>query len=253
MLCSIFFCYSEFGLIPRWQSIKFKLSDPTISKKFIANQLVGDIEVLLMSFVTGVFIIAWYCLVKSHTQSLKKLSGTWLDNKPEWLSKEQHLCHLSIICLGLILAINGALTNSLKLIIGDIRPDFINRCQPDYNLIKDDQPDTYYTIEICQQKNRRLLLDGLKSTPSGHSSFIMCGLGFIYFWQCRFISGNQLRHIWCLFLIAIVMISRITDHKHHWYDVVAGGLLGVGIIFSCWNRIFNKRAPISVLPAPVSI
>ncbi|SMN21283.1 similar to Saccharomyces cerevisiae YDR503C LPP1 Lipid phosphate phosphatase [Maudiozyma saulgeensis] len=254
LLCSIFFIYSEFKLVPRWETIKFQLNDPSIGKEFKDDELVSDIECVLMAVLIGMIIISWYCLMKSHKQSIKKLAGPWLNNKPEWLSKEYHLFHISVLCLALILSINGTLTNSLKLIIGNTRPDFLERCQPDSNQIQNGDPNAYYTAQICTQKDTRLLYDGLKSTPSGHSSFIMCGLGFIYFWQCKFISGNPLRNIWCLFLITIVMISRIVDHKHHWYDVISGGLLGVGIVITCWRWMFiQKRASASVLPPPISL
>jgi len=254
LLCSIFFIYSEFKLVPRWKTIKFRLDDPRIGKKFKNDELVSDVECVLMAVLIGLIIASWYCLMKSHRQSIRKLAGPWLNNRPDWLSKEHHLFHVSIICLALILSINGTLTNSFKLIIGNTRPDFLDRCQPDLTQIQEGDPSAYYTAQICTQKDTRLLYDGLKSTPSGHSSFIMSGLGFIYFWQCKFILGNPLRNIWCLFLIAIVMISRIVDHKHHWYDVISGGFLGVSIVIACWRWMFiQKRIPSSILPAPVSI
>lgn len=253
-LCSIFFIFSELKLVPRWETINFKLNDPKISKKFKDEELVSDVECVLMAVLTGVIILVWYCVLRPHRHLIKKLNGPWLNNRPDWLPKELHLFHVSLICLGLILSINGALTNSLKLITGNPRPDFLERCQPDYNQIQNNDINAFYTAQICQQKNKRLLYDGLKSTPSGHSSFIMAGIGFIYFWQCKFILGNPLRNIWCLFLIAIVMISRVVDHKHHWYDVLSGGMLGAGIVFACWKWVFvQKRFSSSVLPTPVTI
>lgn len=253
-LCGVFFLYSEYDLAPRWQTITFQLNNPKINKKFIHKELVSDVECVLMAVLISSGVLFWYCMIRSHSQSFRKMNGAWGNNRPEWLTKERHLFHVSMVCLALIFTINGALTNSLKLIIGNLRPDFLDRCQPDFGRMKENEPNAYYTIDICQQKNLRLLYDGLKSTPSGHSSFITCGLGFIYYWQNKFIIGNSIRNIWCIFLIAIVMASRIVDHKHHWYDVISGALLGVAIIVSCWKWMFNpKRSPSSLLPAPISL
>lgn len=253
-LCGVFFLYSEYELVPRWQTITFQLNNPKINKKFVQKELISDVECVLMAVLISSGVIWWYCMIRSHAQSFKKMNGAWMNNRPEWLTKERHLFHVSMICLGLIFAINGALTNSLKLIIGNTRPDFLDRCQPDFGRMKENEPDAYYTVDICQQKDLILLYDGLKSTPSGHSSFITCGLGFIYYWQSKFIIGNSMRNVWCLFLIAIVMVSRVVDNKHYWYDVLSGTLLGVGIIISCWKWVFNqKRSSGSLLPSPISL
>lgn len=34
-----------------------------------------------------------------------------------------------------------------------------------------------------------------------------------------------------LLVAALVGVSRVDDYWHHWTDVFAGGLLGIGIIF----------------------
>lgn len=243
----IFFLYSELGLVPRSNNVKFQLNNPRISKSYVEDEVVGGIECILMSVLISTSVLLWYCTWGK--ESLRKQHGAWITNRPDWISKDFHFMHVSLLCLALVLTINGALTNSLKLIIGNFRPDFLARCMPkDVTTSKSD----FYGLDICQQEDKGILYEGLKSTPSGHSSFITSGLGFIFIWQSKYVIGKYWRHIWCLILMAIVMISRITDHRHHWYDVLSGCSLGCSIIYCCWRWVFSTR-PGATLPIPVSI
>ncbi|SSD61304.1 uncharacterized protein SCODWIG_03065 [Saccharomycodes ludwigii] len=66
--------------------------------------------------------------------------------------------------------------------------------------------------------------DGLRSTPSGHSTFISCSMSFIYeYLSTTTITNNnkaiRSSHLWCIVITLLVMYSRIVDHRHHWYDV----------------------------------
>ncbi|CCD25753.1 phosphatidate phosphatase LPP1 NDAI_0F04350 [Naumovozyma dairenensis CBS 421] len=274
-LCTIFFIYTELGLAPRLQNIKFKLDNPHISKSYIEDEVIGGWECIILSVLISSIVVFWYCTI--GTPSLRKTISRYNNNIHEaieasydddddddndmetyssvrWVqNKYVHFLHLSLICLLMVITINGAMTNSLKLIIGNFRPDFLARCQP--KPLDDEQAsvDGYYGLDICQQPNKYILIEGLKSTPSGHSSFITAGLGFLFVWQSKFIVGHYLKHVWCLVLIVIVMIERITDHRHHWYDVLSGSLLGWLIIWACWRNVFTKQLKRrSLLPAPVT-
>ncbi|EDO19119.1 hypothetical protein Kpol_2000p87 [Vanderwaltozyma polyspora DSM 70294] len=244
-VCLFFFFYSEFILVPRTNRVKFKLDDSSISKSYVADEVVSGAECIGISVLVSTFVVVVHCLVGDL--SLKKVKDTssnkndpnWLTSRPRSISKQMHLLHLSLVCLGLILTINGVITNSLKLFIGNLRPDFLERCQP---MIPKGQEKEYYNLDVCKQANKGILHEGLKSTPSGHSSFISSGMGFIFLWQCYFVNGNKVRHLWCVVLAVVVMISRLTDHRHHWYDVLFGSSIGLATVFLCWRWVFvNKQ------------
>ena len=177
ILSALVFVLLELRVTPRWETFEFMLNDPTISKSYIADELVTPIGCLLISTAPEILIIVYFCFFGRDL--LRKLHGAWLTNKPDGISKELHLGHLSILCLVLILSITGALTNLLKLMISNPRPDFISRCHPEH--IDSSRPsDTLFNLDICRQTDKAVLFEGLKSTPSVHASFVASGLGFIF-------------------------------------------------------------------------
>lgn len=251
ILSGLLGAYVELMLAPRTGSLRFHKEDPAINKSYVKDEMVSTPECVAMSAVLALLVITGYC--SAGKKYLNKIGAApWMGGRPEGFSKEWHLLHLSIICQMLALSITCALTCALKLIIGNTRPDFLARCQ-----LKNSDADTqgflpFYTIKNCQQKDLSILYEGLKSTPSGHSSLVSCGLGFLYLWQCRFIKGSSKKHAWCPLLALLVMVSRVVDHKHHWYDLIFGGVLGYVILRFAWRSVFDNGAPAMLLPAPVS-
>lgn len=247
----LIFLYSEFVYIPGTEKVHFKRNDPKISKSYVPHELVGNWACLFISGGIALIVITGYCTAaKSYLRKLN--AAAWLSKRPEYVTKEWHLLSTSIVCLLLIMTVNGALTCMLKLLIGNLRPDFLARCQLEPTTASTEE---FYTIEACHQKDKSILYDGLKSTPSGHSSFVTCGLGFLFMWQRRFVIGHYARHLWCILLAIIVMISRIIDHRHFWYDVLSGSLVGLLTLYICWNRLFNHVTSSprdSQLPLPVT-
>lgn len=145
------------------------------------------------------------------------------------------MLHHSLLGLLTAHALSIVPTDLLKVWIGELRPDFFSRCA-----YSEDS-------EICKPffHNPRLMEDGRKSFPSGHSSTSFAGLGFLSLWiagrnGAYAIGGDGLRaagplqsrllrcavaSVW-LFVALWVAISRIEDHRHHPRDVIAGGLIG---------------------------
>lgn len=244
--------YAELVLVPRTGSLRFQNTDGSISKGYVKDEMVPTSECFAMSVVLASLIITGYCTAgKRYLQKNGSAMGWISGDRPDGIPKELHLLHLSIICQFLTLGVTVAFTSSLKVIIGNTRPDFLARCQLKTNAADSQGVLPFYTIANCQQKDLSILYEGLKSTPSGHSSLAVSALGFLYWWQCCFVKGSKKRHLWCPMLVLLIMISRVVDHKHHWYDLVLGGLLGFTVLFFVWRSVFGVVSKSTMLlPAP---
>jgi diacylglycerol diphosphate phosphatase/phosphatidate phosphatase len=121
--------------------------------------------------------------------------------------------------------------------IGRLRPDFLARCIPEV---------TESGSAICKQVNKYLVEEGRRSFPSGHASTSFAGLSFIALFlagQLRIYDGTamalKLAACFSPIVLAIaVTISRVTDHRHHWHDVAAGGALGLLITLITYPLYF---------------
>ncbi|XP_075521314.1 lipid phosphate phosphatase 2-like [Primulina tabacum] len=148
--------------------------------------------------------------------------------------------HHAILGILFAVLITGVLTDATKNAVGRPRPDFFWRCFPDGNFTYDRWGDV-----VCHGKDSDLK-DGLKSFPSGHTSWSFAGLGFL----SLYLSGkikcfDRKGHVAKLCIVflpilaaCLVGISRVDDYKHHWEDVFAGGLLGLVVATFCYLQFF---------------
>lgn len=118
----------------------------------------------------------------------------------------------------------SAVVENLKNLIGRLRPDFLDRCKPVYG--------------SCSG-NSRVVLEGRKSFPSGHTSIAVGGFVFLVFFVhkefklpgLRRKAGGKVALPLCLVLLMVPIVigtSRVLDNKHFISDVLAGG--GIGMI-----------------------
>lgn len=244
LLCGVAFAVMEFCVKPKTDDIEFSTLDPTIAKTFKPHELVGNGSCLFIAAGVPLLAITGYCVY--GRKMLKKHKKTDAEKVHPIFS----LWHTSLLALCAALTLNGALTCFLKLVIANPRPDFISRCQPVVT-----RQDDRFSLSDCTQTDIYTLYDGLRSTPSGHSSFALAGLGYLYMWQTRFICGNKTRHLWCPLLIVLVMLSRVVDHKHRWSDLVYGGLVGLASLGFAWTQIVRPQLALAdswQLPRPVT-
>ena len=149
--------------------------------------------------------------------------------------------------LGLVMALSYTVvfTQVFKITVGELRPDFLSRCEPnpgiknpEYGLV---------TSSICNQTDTALLYDGMKSFLSGHSSCTFAGMLFLsLFWAGKLATFNRKQgSSWKLALFfapllvaALVAVSRLDDYRHHWQDVLLGSLLGIFIAYLSYRTFF---------------
>ena len=76
--------------------------------------------------------------------------------------------HQAYLGLGVALASTSLIIHIFKNFVGRPRPDFLDRCQPVSGAV--DPFMGLSTIDVCTQTNMKILYDGMKSFPSGHSA-----------------------------------------------------------------------------------
>jgi len=163
----------------------FSLLDLTISYPYIHPELVPVQTVLYVCGFAPAIVIALVVLLlvpgPRHCRSLNKAQIVRLkfwEFEKGWAG----------FCLGL--AISFFITQSMKNIFGKPRPNLLARCQPDLTNIAAHQVGGYgedisarWTLvdaSICTTTNKRVLTDGFRSFPSGHSSFSWAAMFYLY-------------------------------------------------------------------------
>lgn len=142
---------------------------------------------------------------------------------------------------GLLLTIGATMfiTDVLKLLIGNFRPDFLARCIPKEGLPKNEWLDV---AESCTNPNWGVVVEGMKSTPSGHSALSFSGLLFLSLvlkqvYTSRFPSYVYFAPTLLAFYVAI---TRIIDHRHHYIDVISGSIIGSLIAYATYVFVVDR-------------
>lgn len=133
----------------------------------------------------------------------------------------------------------GALTNHLlttvgKKTIGRLRPHFWYTCRPNISDSCDGFAQyAYITDYACRNEHKEAVNDIRVSFPSGHSSFsFYCAVFIVMYLEARWKANNLIYIKSTIQFIALLgawftALSRVTDNKHHWSDVLAGMILGI--------------------------
>ncbi|KAL3868329.1 hypothetical protein ACJMK2_041146 [Sinanodonta woodiana] len=136
--------------------------------------------------------------------------------------------HVGLFLFGF--TINQLFILVLKQRVGRLRPHFFDVCKPDFNAINCSQG--YITEYTCMNKFEREVTESRLSFPSGHASIAMyCAVYIGYYIQVHMcvtyscVLKPVLQSV--LVLLAVLNgMTRITDHKHHPTDVIAGYFIG---------------------------
>lgn len=192
---------------------QFKLDDPRLQHPFAHVERVTDIQLYLISALIPMAAIG----VISATKRFRNIKAL----------------HRSVLGLWISLCFAAVITDILKVWIGNPRPDFLARCGAEPLTVGS----MYLDITACTSplgKNR--LADGMKSTPSGHSSIAFAGLFYLFLWlHNRDHVGRLHLHLVGLLQVLAVLIptyiafSRTQDYRHHFFDVFFGLAIGMAV------------------------
>ncbi|XP_016112874.1 phospholipid phosphatase 1 isoform X1 [Sinocyclocheilus grahami] len=169
--------------------------------------------------------------------------------------KSKSFCNSYVACvykaIGTFLfgaAMSQSLTDIAKYSIGRLRPHFLDVCKPDWTQINC-TGGAYIEDFICIGDPAKVN-EGRLSFYSGHSSFSMyCMLFLALYLQARMQTewARLLRPMLQFFLIAASIytgLSRVSDYKHHWSDVLTGliqGAIVALLVVFCVSDFFKKK------------
>lgn len=217
----------EYGLIPTIQT-GFYCDDPKISYKFRGDTINSTV---LLSFtllvpLLGLWVIESCCYANDEYDVSKSAKHRSLNGA------RQALCWYWEFFVGFVMLL--LVTEVAKSLVGEPRPHFLDTCRPD--LVTNCTPISNYIPSDYKCTNTDvsdwLVRDSVKSFPSGHASLsAYTAIFMMWFIQSRIPSNTTFLLVpWlqclCLMWAMLCSFTRITDHRHHWWDVLAGFILG---------------------------
>ncbi|KAB0805284.1 hypothetical protein PPYR_02254 [Photinus pyralis] len=212
-----------------------------------------------LGMTTVVMMVTEFC---NCYFSDRKREFTILGRKfPYWVWNTY--CVVGVFCFGA--ACSQLTTDVMKYTIGRLRPHFYTVCLPSIDCNDPKNHFVYHEEFHCTNPlysdTKRILKEMRLSFPSGHSSFSMYSMVyFAIYLQARMTwdGSKLLRHT--LQFIAITSsiytgMTRVSDYKHHWSDVLSGFLIGaitailvakyVSTLFPCNYKRFGGSRDIS--------
>ncbi|KAI8871418.1 acid phosphatase/Vanadium-dependent haloperoxidase [Ramicandelaber brevisporus] len=152
--------------------------------------------------------------------------------------------HHGLLGLGLCLTMTLVITVSFKITVGRLRPDWMSRCLPKADSV--DPPYGLSNYTICTRQDGYIFYDGMKSFPSGHTSLSHAGLGFLSLFLAGKLhifdgKGYTIRGFIAVFPLigaGLVGVSRTTDYRHHWQDVLVGALIGLASAYFSYRQFY---------------
>ncbi|XP_055043185.1 phospholipid phosphatase 3 isoform X2 [Misgurnus anguillicaudatus] len=155
-------------------------------------------------------------------------------------------------------AVSQSFTDIAKVSVGRMRPHFLSVCNPDFATINCTLG--YITNYTCRGDDSKVQ-EARKSFFSGHASFSMYTMLYLAFYlQSRFTwrGARLLRPLLQFTLLMMAFytgLSRVSDHKHHPTDVLAGfvqgALVAYCIVFYVSNLFKPKAKTATPPPSPI--
>lgn len=148
------------------------------------------------------------------------------------------------------------ITTALKLLVLYPRPDFLDRCKPDYTKALSIDPITGWVEtgglkNICTNEDFGKISGGSVSFPSGHSSSSLCSSTFLslFFYKRLWHRGQRTVGFivipFCIMVMfgfgLLIAASRHFDNRHRAIDIICGSVLGIfcGFMSLLWPQVFT--------------
>ncbi|XP_030630683.1 phospholipid phosphatase 3-like [Chanos chanos] len=152
-------------------------------------------------------------------------------------------------------AVSQSFTDIAKVSVGRLRPHFLDVCKPDFSTINCSLG--YITEYRCTGAESRVQ-EARKSFFSGHASFSMYTMLYLAFYLRSRFTWRGARLLRPLLQFTLLMLafytglSRVSDHKHHPGDVLAGFVQGAVVAYCIVfyvSDLFKSKIRCSPLPA----
>ncbi|KAG4066289.1 hypothetical protein HA402_000513 [Bradysia odoriphaga] len=232
LIVALWLILIEVGIFPHVQR-GFYCDDRSIAFKFTGDTIS---TALIISSIFVPFFLIWLneaIFYKPESIKCTRLKRT-LTEALFWFKQYS---------IGMV--IHFIIIDGLKVLVGELRPHFLDTCQPDaFFNCSGSEFITEYTCTNTVDK-QFFVRDSSKSFPSGHSSISFFEAIFMIWYLQRRMPRIRsqflllLLQVLLLFWACVCSVSRITDHRHHWWDVLAGSALGV--FFAVMTCIFLCR------------
>ncbi|XP_026493081.2 phospholipid phosphatase 2-like isoform X1 [Vanessa tameamea] len=213
----------EFGVIPHYKS-GFYCNDPALSFPFKGDTV--KMEVIMSTIILLPFALVFITELVLFDATYSIRAKFDFTSKITFKIFRNYLCGL-IFNLGIVEVMKG--------ITGNPRPTFFAICEPD--TAKTCNGSEYVNTFECTSTrfSSWYQSDSYHSFPSGHTSLsLYCGFFMAWYlqrrafdWRHRTVLVVPLLQLLCLTYVAVCSLTRITDHRHHWWDVLTGAVVGV--------------------------
>lgn len=220
----------ESGYLPHSKQ-GFFCGDPSLSHRYHGDTI-STFQLSLAALIVPLVLIVF-------VESIRRGGGA--DGQKIW-SWYQGL----IVCFPPYLM----MSSTMKLAAGELRPHFFHTCAPDAasNCTTGEYIREYRCLNTGGFEERRVG-DSFMSFPSGHAGIstitaLFCAVYILK--RLRTINvGIFLKPSLVALVVAsgfVVSISRIVDHRHHWWDVLLGVALAIPFTICsilCHCKSFN--------------
>ncbi|XP_011314470.1 putative phosphatidate phosphatase [Fopius arisanus] len=251
-LCLVGFSVLAFYLFGKPYHRGFFCDDDSINHPFKPSTVTSPMlyAVGILFPICAMLVGEYFYARNSNGQSSVVLFGKVI---PPWVS----LAYNKIGLFGFGSMASQVMTDIAKYTIGRLRPHFMDVCKPNIDCTLPQYQHMYITDFTCTASNStaRMLKESRLSFPSGHSSFSAYAMVYLALylqlrvtWKGSKLLKNVLQLI-CLMVAWFTAMSRVSDYKHHWSDVLAGLLLGIIaaliMVFAVADLFKERRVPSS--------
>ncbi|KAK3331104.1 phosphatidic acid phosphatase type 2/haloperoxidase [Apodospora peruviana] len=144
----------------------------------------------------------------------------------------------------------------IKMLIGGMRPYFLDVCQPDLSRAASHNTTglngvgfhhIMYSVDVCTNPDKSAIKNAMTSFPSGHSTAAFAGFVFLFLWlnaKLKVWSNHQSSFYWLALLFApllgaALMACALTiDQAHNWYDILGGSVIGTVSAFAAYRVLY---------------